>query len=56
MSSSERPLVRGPASAIDPPATTMAPAMNAKTPDTPKRPSRKPMTRLVKIALNRLHE
>src|SRR6266404_242877 len=56
ISSRASPRVFGPQIPIDSMTTSIEAAMKAKTPATPKSRKKKPIRKLVKMALNRLHE
>ena len=56
MDSSANPRVREPKIPIASTTVNIATAINANTPRTPKLLKKNPIIRLVKIALNRLHE
>src|SRR6266436_4269016 len=56
ISSSANPRVRGPQIPMDSITTSIEAAMKVNTPATPKSRRKKPIRKLVKMALNRLHE
>src|SRR5450631_583169 len=56
ISSRASPRVRGPKIPIDSITTSIEAAIKVKTPATPKSRRKKPIRKLVKMALNRLHE
>jgi len=56
MSAKANPRVRGPKIPMDSTTTSIEAAMNVKTPAGPKSRKKNPMTKLVKMALRRLHE